>query len=317
MNSDPKTSGMSDILDGVRPFWPDARDFGPLPANYQSWTAARKQNFLWTNRILPSQYESLPPLQPIDWAELLRTALRQKMHRRADEVPPSWNKTVHAHGSVVKIRFVSAFNTPFTGLFQEADHGLLRLSLAGNPKVRGVAPGLAIKLFVDGTHSENTSALVSFSGQGKNYNVMANEYSTAVPIVRQMGPIFFHLMLMRASRFPNRLSLKSWAMVNQYGEPVTRAHAPNQIFLVPNPSIRFVARAPHDFRKDLVKIPSDTRLFSVYAVDPTRVNESKTHPDKIRRLASCIGYIDTTSEFVSSFYGDRYLFFRHQRFRWR
>ena len=308
-------SNMSDTLDTGRPSWPQAQDLGPLPVDYQSWTADQKQQFLWEERILPSQYKTLPPLKPIDVVGLFRTALRKKMDRQSDQVPTPWEKAVHTHGSVAKIKFVSAVNTPFTGLFEEADYGLLRMSLAGDPRRRGVAPGLAIKLFVDGTPSANVSALVSFMGQGKNYNVLANEFSNIVPPVRQIAPKLINLMLMRVSWFPNKLSVKDWATVNQYGEPVPNPHAPNQIFLVPNSKIRFVSRAPHDFRDDMAKISPDTRLFTVYAVDPKRVKESKTTPVKLRRLARCIGYIDTTSKFVSSFYGDRQLFFRHQRFR--
>ena len=310
-------SNMTDPLEAVRPFWPQARDLGPLPVDYQSWTADQKQQVIWEDRILSSQYKTLPPLKPIDVMGLFRTILRKKMDRQSDEAPTLWEKAVHAHGSVAKIKFVSAVNTPFTGLFEEADYGLLRMSLAGDPRRRGLAPGLAIKLFVDDKPSANVSALVSFMGQGKNYNVLANEFSNIVPPVRQIGAKLINLMFMRVTWFPNKLSLKDWAAVNQYGEPVAKPHAPNQIFLVPNPKIRFVSRAPHDFRDDMAKIPPDTRLFTVYAVDPKRVKESKIAPAKLRKLARCIGYIDTTSKFMSSFYGDRHLFFRHQRVRHR
>lgn len=306
---------MSDTLEAARPFWPQVRDLGPLPVDYQSWTAGQKQRFIWEDRILASRYKTLPPLKPIDVMGLFRTALRKKMNRQADEVPTPWEKAVHAHGSVAKIKLVSAVNTPFTGLFEEAECGLLRMSLTEDPRRRGVAPGLAIKLFVDGTHSENVSALVSLTGQGKNYNVLANEFSNIVPPARQFGPKLINFIFMRVSRFPNRLSLRDWATVNQYGEQVASPQAPYQIFLVPNPNIRFVSRSPHDFRDDMARIEPDTRLFTIYALDPRRGNELKLKPDKVRTLAQCIGYIDTTSEFVASFYGDRQLFFRHQRFR--
>lgn len=308
---------MSDRLDAARPFWPQARDLGVLPVDYQSWTADQKQQFLWEDRILPSRYQKHPPLKPIDMMGLFRTALRKKMNRQSDEVPTPWEKAIHAHGSVAKIRFVSAVNTPFTGLFEEADYGVLRMSLTGDPRRQGVAPGVAIKLLVDGHHSENVSALVSLTGQGQNYNVLANEFSNIVAPSHHIGPKLVNLIFMRVSWFPTKLSLQDWAIVNQYGEPVAKPQAPYQIFLVPNPNIRFVSRAPHDFRDDMAKLEPDTRLFTVYALDPKRGNELKLPPAKVRKLSQCIGYIDTTSEFVSSFYGDRHLFFRHQRFRRR
>ncbi|MEM9216738.1 MAG: hypothetical protein AAGD25_20610 [Cyanobacteria bacterium P01_F01_bin.150] len=314
-------SNSSGRLDAVRPFWPQARDFGPLPVDYQFWTAEQKQQFLWKDRILPSKYQKLPPLKPINMVGLLRTALYKTKNWQSDEVPTLSKKNSHvyerayAHGSVAKIKFVSAVNTPFTGLFEEADYGFLRMSLAGEPGQRRVVPKISIKLLVDSRRSENVSALVSFTGQGRNYNVLAHEFSNIVALSRPIGSKLLNLIFMRLNRFLARRSLQNLAVINQYGEPTINPQAPYQIFLVPNPNIRFVSRAPHDFRNDMAKVDADTRLFKIYALDPQRGRERKLDPFKVRRLAQCIGYIDTTSKFVASFYGDRYLSFQNQRFR--
>ncbi|HBC17586.1 MAG TPA: hypothetical protein DC022_02250, partial [Alcanivorax sp.] len=50
----------------------------------------------------------------------------------------------------------------------------------GDPSDRGFAPGLALKLLVDGKRSENVSALYTLSGQGDNHNIFANELSNYV-----------------------------------------------------------------------------------------------------------------------------------------
>ncbi len=300
-------------LDHVRIFWHNARDLGDLPSDYQSWSAQKKQEFLWEDRILKSQYDFLPPLQKIDVMGLLLTALRKKMDRQSDEAPVNWKKAIHAHGSVAKVKLIPTDGTPFTGLFQGADYGLLRLSLTGDPGDRDVAPGLALKLLVDGTHSENMSALVSLTGQGQNYNFFAHEFSNIVPVVNQVGPKLINLIFRRVTRFPTKLSLQDWSSVNQGGIPVPNPCSPTQIFLVPNPAIHFPETPPHDFREDVFQIPSGTRLFSLYAAHPTDANT--TDPSALRHQAQCIGYLETTSEFVASFYGDRRLFFRHQRFQ--
>ena len=126
-------------LKAVHKFWHGAQNLGVLPAEYESWTAAKKQAFLWENRILKSKYDVLPPLEKIDVVGLFLTVLQKKMDRRSDEAPVDWKKAIHAHGSVAKVKFVPTPETPFTGLFKGAEHGLLRLSVTGNPSDRGFA----------------------------------------------------------------------------------------------------------------------------------------------------------------------------------
>lgn len=300
-------------IETIRPFWHDAQDLGALPADYESWSAAKKQACLWEDRLLPSKYDVLPPLEKIDVVGLFLTILRKKMDRRSDEAPTEWKKAIHAHGSVARVKFVPAANTPFTGLFQEAEYGLLRLSVTGDPHDRGFAPGLALKLFVDGHPSENVSALVSLTGQGQNYNFFAHELSNIVPVVNQLGPRLINLIFRRVTKYPTKLYLENFGQIDQNGQPVANPYYPNQIFLVPSKALH-CDEGPHDFREDLINIPAETTLFSVYGGDPTKISGDTTNNADYRQQAQLIGCIQTQSEFVNSFYGDSQLFFRHQRF---
>lgn len=303
---------MQDLTE-IRKYWHEAQDLGALPADYQSWQAKQKQEILW-NKILKSQYDELPPLKKIDVVGLFLTALKTKMDLQQDEAPPRWKKAIHAHGSVAKIQFIPTSDTPFTGLFKGVEHGFLRASVTGDPTDRGVAPGLAIKFLVDGKPSGNFSALVSLTGQGQNYNLFAHEFSNIVPVVKDFGPVLINLIFSRVTRYPTKLSLEDMSELDQRGQAESKPYYPAQLFLVPNPAIRFPETA-HDFRKDLLTIPSDTQLFSVYAVDPQKVNDKLLGKPEYRQKAQLIGDLITTSEFVSSFYGDSQLFFKHQRFK--
>lgn len=299
----------------ISSFRDSTQEVESLPADYESWTARQKQDFLWENQILKSRYDRLPPLEKIDVIGLFLTALTTKMDRLADEAPRRWKKAIHAHSSVAKIAFIPTTDTPFTGLFAGADCGLLRLSVTGDPSDRGFAPGLALKLFVDGKPSENFSALVSLTGQGDNYNFFAHEFSNIVPTVNQIGPRLINLIFRRVSKYPTKLFLADMSEVDLQGHMVKEPRYPSQVFLVPNPSVQFPEIPEHDFREDLATIPSGTRLFSVYGVDPSEVEDEELEKPEYRQKAKLIGYIQTTSEFVSSLYGDIRLFFRHQRFR--
>lgn len=288
-------------------FWENPKDFDSLPADYPTWSAQEKQNFLWNNRIVPSIYERKPPLAKIDIWGLITTPLKIKMDRLTDEAPAKWEKAIHAHGSVAKIKWIAESECPFTGLFQGAEYGLLRASLAEDPARGNFSPGLGIKLLVDGQDSGNFSALVSLVGQGKNYNFFANQFSNIVPVVNELRPKIANLIFRRVTRYPTKLSLEHLAVMDQWGNPIKKAYYPEQIFLEPNPDIQFAESPTHDFRDDLETIPSGSLIFSLYSINP---KATEAH-----QQAQPIGRIETTSQFVTSFYGDRRLFFRHQRFR--
>jgi hypothetical protein len=306
---------MTQSIKGVEQFKHNARQMGSLPTDYEAWQASKKQEFLWDTRILQSKYERLPSLKKINVIGLFLTLLRTKMARQSDEAPIHWKKAIHAHGSVAKIKFVPTADTPFTGLFKGADYGLLRLSVTGDPSDRGFAPGLAIKFFIDGQPSQNFSALVSLIGQGKNYNFFAREFSNIVPVVNSFGPRLINLIFRRVTKYPTKLYLQDLAETDQYGRTESHPHYPSQVFLVPNPEVQFPESPPHDFRSDLEAIAPRTMLFSVYANDPQKVGDELMDRPEYRQQAQLIGHIETTSEFVTSSYGDSQLFFRHQRFR--
>ena len=281
----------------------------PLPAGYELWSAEQKQHFLWNERILPTQYTKFPPLERIDVVGLFRTPLRVKMDRHADQIPRRWKKAIHAHGSVAKVSFRAANTTPWSGVFQGARHGLLRLSLTGAPEVRSFAPGMALKLLRDRLSSANLSALVSLTGQGNNYNFFANEQSNIVPVVREFGPKAINLIFRRVTRYPTRLYLQNFAEADEQGQRVAEPRFPAQVFFRPAAGLGFPATSGHDFRRDLESLRPGSMLYEVLAPPPS------TPEDGDQRAAAVpIGSLWLDSGFVASHYGDSQLFFRHQRF---
>ena len=289
-----------------------------LPADYESWSAFKKRNFLWKERILPSAYDSdaLPPLKKIDIPGLLFTIMRIKMERQSDEVPKHWKKAIHARGTVAEVEFVPSPDSPFTGLFAGATSlGLIRLSVTRDPSDRPFAPGLALKLFVDGRHSENFSALVSLTGQGNNHNILANEYSNVVPVVNEIGPKMINLMFRRTSRHPTKIYVEDLAKIDATGTVVEHPIFPEQLYLVPNPAIGFSEAPGRDFRTDLATLEPGIVLFTLHTTAPQDVGNSELNSPQRRERARPIGELRLTSQFVASAYGDSQLFFRHQRFK--
>ena len=291
-----------------------------IPADYESWPAANKQENLWVNGALRTQIaaDKLPALEPVNVGGLISTILWKKVKDRTDVAPADYQKPLHAHGVMAKVKFAAVPGNPYTGLFQGADSGLLRLSLTGDPADRGFAPGLAWKAFVDGKPSENVSALYTLSGQGTNYNYFANELSQYV-VPEANESLGTTILFSAVSAKPTLLKLNDMSEVSQKGVAVATPKAPTQIYFVPRAELknRF-SSAAHDFRTDLLTLTAGTTLYDVYATSmeiKTSIipSISRTYASQRRSSATKIGEMQLTSPMIASTFGDSGVFFKHQR----
>ncbi|MET1079143.1 MAG: peroxidase family protein [Pseudomonas sp.] len=291
-----------------------------IPADYESWPGANKLENLWVNGALRTQFApaQLPALEKVDVGGLIGAILWKKVKERNDVAPPGYQKPLHAHGAMAKVRFLPLAGHAYTGLFQGADSGLLRLSLTEDPSSRGFAPGLAWKAFVDGKPSENVSALYTLSGQGSNYNFFANELSQYV--VPEVNDTLGTTILFSAvSLKPTLLRVDDLAKVAQNGTPVAKPKAPTQLYFVPRSELRTrFSSAPHDFRTDLLSLTAGTTLYDVYATSMEIKTSlipsiSRGYASQRRSSAQKIGELQLTSPLIASAFGDNGVFFKHQR----
>jgi hypothetical protein len=292
-----------------------------IPEDYESWAGSSKQENLWVNGALRTQYAAgqMPQLEPVDVGGLIGSILWNKVKERTDVAPEGYEKPLHAYGAMAKVKFVPVANNGYTGLFHGSDHGLLRLSVTGDPADRGFAPGLAWKAFIDGKPSENVSALYTLSGQGGNHNFFANELSQYV-LPEVNDTLGTTLLFSAVSLRPTQLRLDDMAEVSQDGTPVTQVKAPTQIYFVPRTEVksRFTSE-PHDFRNDLLTLPTGTKLYDVYATSmaiKTSIipSVSLSYANQRRSSATKIGELELTSPFIASAFGDSGIFFKHQRY---
>ena len=291
-----------------------------IPADYQGWPAKAKQDNLWVNGALRTQYaaDQLPALEGIDTSALLANTLWKKVREERDVVPAGYTKGMHQRGVMAKVKFNAIAGNPYTGIFQGSDNGLLRLSLASDPAGGSVQPGLAWKAFVDGKPSRNVSALASWSGQGQNYNFFANEMSQ---IVLPEGSDNFGLQVLfsAVTLKPTQLRVDDMAEVTQAGQTVGSVKAPTQLYFVPRAEVRnLFSSGAHDFRSDLVTLNAGTKLYDVYATSMTIKTSlipstNRTYAQQRRNSAVKIGELELTSPFIASAFGDSGVFFKHQR----
>lgn len=339
----------------------------PLPDGYESTTADSKRTVLWS-RIQSSQRDpgqGLPDfprtdllqfvtnvihisaLELLSGSEKARTAaekllvpsLQTKMDRLSDQAPEGYKKAIHAVGAVAKIRYKATGSHALSGLLGSRNTpGLLRLSLTSKPG--DIAPGLALKLFIDGKPSQNISALVSLDGQGQNQNFFAHELSTITPfsldtgkppkVVSLLSSMIFGLV----SKHPRKLSMKGFAESTPDGRTVPEGDQryPYQVYFKPTASASSLFAADRNNAKilhDLVSVQPEKLaadggvIYEVYAVVPQKnspevlaaeLEELENEPVRYRKRAEKIGAIQLESPLVNSEYGDASLFFNHRRF---
>ena len=248
---------------------------------------------------------------------LIGSILWNKVKGRSDGAPAGYEKPIHPHGGMAKVKFVAVPNNPYSGLFQGSDSGLLRLSVTGDPADRGFAPGLAWKAFVDGKPSENVSALYTLSGQGANHNFFANELSQYV-VPEANDTLGTTILFSAVSLKPTLLLLNDMAEVTQAGATVAKPKAPTQIYFVPRPELRNrFASTAHDFRTDLLTLNAGTKVYDLYATSmeiKTSIipSISRNYATQRRSSAVKIGEMELTSAFIASAFGDNGVFFKHQ-----
>jgi len=295
-----------------------------LTDNYNSLSACGKQELLW-KQVQSTEHRRLPELSKLGAKEAALMAIQsisKKASRYSDIAPKNWKKYLHQRGVVSKVKFVAASDSKYTGLFKGADCGLLRLSLTYRPNGsnRGVAPGLALKLFRDKEgYSSNVSALYTLGGQGKDYNFFANALSNIVPMGDSMGLQFIHGLFKKVTGYPEQLLLTDFTESGVDSNLVKNSKAPRQLFFVPNEAAitKKASSKPHDFRSDILDIKKGTLLYKVYAVSGKSdfnyaSDYTKEMIETLRKDAVYIGDLVTTSNFKASEFGDSRIFFRHE-----
>ncbi|MCB0411812.1 MAG: hypothetical protein KDD22_04760, partial [Bdellovibrionales bacterium] len=162
-----------------------ASAWAELPTEYQYWSSSEKQQYVWNQQIVPSEWEHLPELKGLGWDGVLRSlkslgSLDRSFTHTSDELPKGRTKLLHPYGTVATVELVSNKNHPYQGVFAGA-LGVARLSLAGDPTRLGFTPGMALKFYRDQGPSVNIMVMQQLDGQKDNQNFFENTFTNALP----------------------------------------------------------------------------------------------------------------------------------------
>lgn len=287
--------------------------------DYEDFSACEKQSTLW-GKAVKTKFEKLPKFNNLGLMQFLAMTFQElslKTNLQSDVAPKGWKKYLHRRGVLAKVKIVSKENNPYTGIFSGAECALLRLSITYNPKdSRPMAPGLALKVLRDGVPSANVSALYTLEGQERDFNFLKNPLSNIVPMGDSIGTKLIHRLFKRVTSYPEQLKLADMGKIDEKGEKIATPKTPIQLFFVPNKNLSFSSEE-HDIREDFLKLKAGQDLYTIYALEslPKSFDYESYQEKDIKDLvarARPIADIITTSEFISSEFGDEGIFFRHE-----
>ena len=161
---------------------------------------------------------------------------------------------------------------------------------------------MAVKFLIDGQASLNIVVMNSLEGQGSDKNFFARNFSNKIDPPKSRALWLLSKIFEFARKPANDLPISHLAQQHQDGARVPRPRSPKQLVLKPSAHITtFIpSDSQEDLRDSLRSIPAGTVLYEVYGLNE---NGRETY----------IGSLQTESEFISSRYGDKKLFFQHKR----
>jgi hypothetical protein len=315
------------------------QSYANLPAGYEASTAAQKQTTLWELLASTEYARTCRPssgtfLQAVKSTNSI-PKLPLTFEHSSDQLPTGRAKMLHPFGAVARFELVTDENAPrYTGLLAPGSkvYGIARFSLAGDAKLIGFTPGMALKFLVDGKPSLNVMAMDSLMGQDRDRNFFRHLFANGVGDPHVGVPFWDLLNWAKADALafasntifaasmaqgpdapnPNHLRVDHLAAWKPDGKPVPRAERdyPYDLLFEPAPALQrkwdnnFLYRYVSDYRDVLGEIvsPGDV-LYTVYG--------AKRGEPTPRR----IGVIRATSRFVASKWGDFRLFFRHNDYQ--
>lgn len=277
--------------------------FGP---DYIALTAAEKQAIIWENTLLDSTSNEWPG---IELGEMFFESMCPTMYQGGDELPVAWTgntrqKYIHSVGTVGKVELVLQDNS-YSGLFQGANYGIVRISLANEPSadVLNTAPGLGLKFLRDGVESASLVAMYGVEGQD-SWNIFKNTWTNHIPPVPATGALAaLGAKFATATPFIQYVGLSDWAQMGESGMAESVVNYPFKLIFKPTGEISFPDEYHGLFTDDLVSIPEGSVLWNVFAMDA---------PTELGGTEQWIGDLVLRSPLVTSMWGDSHLFFRHQ-----
>merc|ERR1711934_233120 len=227
-----------------------------------------------------------------------------------DEMPPNRVKVIHPTGTCALFEFVvTTDDNPYTGSLKGTKYGILRISEVGTVSPDMVpSTSMGLKFLRDGVDAGNMFSLHAFEGHATTFNFLKPVYHTHVTLPENECNLeTSHAKLSQVSKHVGNMSVKGLSDFDQYGVWEPEPAWPFRCELRPNDPCDIPDHWERSYLEQLTDdcIPIGYNLFDMWCMEA---------PEELGGVLRKIGEIRTTSEMVTSLYGDTRLFFRHVRF---
>jgi len=275
-----------------------------LPPGYENNSAAAKLAVLWEG-ILSDNNHSGSWYGLFDMPMLFLRSDYVTGHTQSDIMPDARKKLIHTVGAVAKAKIVWTSNSQYTGMFKAANNVLVRASTAVEASLDGITPAFAIKALRDGIPSGNIIGMYELDGQTSlnffEHNLCTHlaDRPTLALKLKLLG-----LKFKAQSSYPGCLGLSEFASFTESGTKVLSPKFPWALVFQVNPTLTSSMSTNKNLNiADVLVhgVPSGSILYKIYAVpDPWSPN-----------ALEYLGYVQTTSSFRASAFGDLTVFYKH------
>jgi len=296
-------------------------------SGYIAYPAVLKQATIWHNVIFNRTSGPWPSKNQLSASGFPLSGRTMdpcpSLEAPGDELPVGRVKEVRSVGIIGKVKFVpiarrqnphyplTGRQTPYTGIFQGASFGIVRISTFREPTPSRTDPlfGMGLKFLRDGVESASLVASVGSDGQ-KSWNVFKNSWSTHLPLPIYIKPFHIEVATFAVGASPHvrQVGLSDWARYGENGRRFTDSEMnyPYKLVFRPTGDIVFPDEYHGALADDLATVEKDAVLWDVFAWD---------NPEELGGREELIGSLILTSPLVPSLWGDTKLFFRHQDMR--
>ena len=289
-----------------------AADWEKWGPQYEAKSAFTKEQELWAQ--ITANTQSNRWFSSVEFAGIFVESMDPTMHWVGDTFQNGWtgsrNKYIHTVGSSATFKFVPTAENIYTGVFEGSDHGIIRFSVGVQPDYTktteagadgNFAPGIGVKFLRDGMPSGNMVAMYSTDGQ-PSWNFFDFDFTNHIPDPKSAGGAAIANKFATVTPFIQYVGVSDMATYGQSGHKATTPKFPFELIYRPDPSIksRFPSTFDKAYTEQIASIESGATVYQVMArEEPT---SELTH----------IGDIVLTSQPTNSYFGDKYLFFKHQ-----
>jgi len=281
-------------------------------------TACQKADSMWSEKIVPSRYDHLPPLTSPGVFDLFKLATSsfsiKALTTEGDELEVGRRKLIHSFGAEARLKLVINPDAVggYTGIFHSGSECIVgRFSLASKPTKKTSIPALALKIFVDGGQPSVNVLLLHSVDDQEGHNFFAQSFSNILPPASALSTRILASGFERsAEQFgakdsnSGRLTLENLSGTLPNGIRILAPKTPYQLIFKPTVKARELmqdANSEDDFRLKLAGLPIDQVLYDIYTLAEGEPTKNATH----------LGQLILVSPIVSSRYGDEKLYFKH------